>query len=153
MNKTHQPNFENIRVPVLERMYAGIQHKLEKLQRKLAEDMGRIGYYDILPRNFPILPIEKCQAEDLEKLEELEKQSFDCFWAIEKKKARESDNMEEFYATYKFYRYMEYLSDDEIDEFMQRAKKYCNTHMTTHMCIRAIMEAPNFIEEVVSNAE
>ena len=149
MNKTHQPNFENIRVPVLERMHTGIEHQLEKLQQKIAQDMGRVRYHDILPRTFPILPGEKCKPEDLHELEKLAIDSFNCFWTIEKKKAENMDKMEEYYATYKLYSFIESCTDEEFDEFMVKAKKYCNTHMTTHKIIRVLMEYPNFIEEVI----
>ena len=70
-------NYENYSIIQLENIHRGITHKKEVLQEKMAEDMGRKAFYDILPRNFTILPIEKCSLHDIRQLEELHEKAFD----------------------------------------------------------------------------
>ena len=149
MNK-HHSNFETLRVPQLENLHRGISHKVEKLQEKLAADMGRSGIYDILPRNFSIIPeVNQCSLHDIKLLEELHAEQFDCFWTMEYKKAIENDTLEEYYAKFKFYSLRDTLNDKELAEFYGRCDAFCNQHMTTHKIIQCIMEYPNFLDEVM----
>lgn len=143
-------NFEQLRIPQLENIHRGVTHKLEVLQEKMAGDMGRSTYYDILPRNFPNLPVEKCSIHDLKLLEELHEKSFDVYWTLEHKKAEENDTLEAYYASFKFYSFRDCLTDDELNEFFVRCEAYCNQRMSTQKIIQALMEAPNFIEEVMA---
>lgn len=143
-------NFEKLRIPQLERIHQGITHKKETLQQKMAEDMDRPGYYDILPRNYSILPIEKCSIHDVQLLEELHEKAFDVYWTIEKKKAEENGTMEQYYATFKWYSFMDVLSDDTQRRIFNKIEEYCNQRMSTHKIIQCIMEAPNFLEEVAA---
>ena len=151
MTKHHQKiDFENLRIPQLENIHRGITHKFEVLQEKMAGDMNRSSYYDILPRNFSILPVEKCSIHDLHLLEELYEKKFDCFWTLEHKKAIENDTLENYYARFKFYSFIDLLNDDELYEFYGRCDAFCNQQMSTHKIILAIMEYPNFLDEVMS---
>jgi len=144
MNNTYRTDFENMRIPTLQSIYTGITHKRTQLQQKLAADMGRSSFYDILPRNYTILPIEKCSIQDLGILEELHEKAFDCFWTIEKKKAEEKGQLKEFEATFKFYSLMDCLTDDEQSRIYEKAG------MSSHEIIQSIMQTPNFLEEVMS---
>ena len=153
MNK-HYPNtdFEALRVPQLEKIYNGINHSVEELQEKMNRDMGRsLSKYDIHPRNYNIIPeIEKCSLHDLELLEELTEKRFRCYWTMEKKKAKENGTLEQYYATFKFYDFRNRMNDEQINELFVRAEAYCHQRMTTHKIIECIMQAPNFLEEVLA---
>ncbi|MBR1748231.1 MAG: hypothetical protein IJ743_00380 [Bacilli bacterium] len=142
-------SFENLRIPQLENMYVGVTHKREVLQQKMAEDMGRAAYLDILPRNFEILPIEKCSLHDVSMLEDLHEKSFDIFWTIEKKKAAEKGTLEHYYANFKFHSFMDVLTDEEQNLVYCKVRDYCNQSMSSHKIVQCIMDAPNFLEEVV----
>lgn len=143
-------NFERLKIPQLEKIHNGITHKKEVLQEKMAEDMGRSAYYDILPRNYEILPIEKCSLHDLELLEELHEKAFDVYWTMEKKKHEEKGTLEQYYATFKWYSFMDVLTDTEQRRVFECIEAYCNQRMSSHKIIQCIMEAPNFLEEVVA---
>lgn len=146
----HLTDFENLRVPQLESIYNGIDHKVEILQEKLAADMGRNQYLDILPRNFSIIPeIHQCSLHDLKELEELTAKRFDVFWIMEHKKAKENGNLEKYYAEFKYYSLRDTLSDDEINELFLKIEAFCNQRMSTHKIIQCIMDAPNFLDEVI----
>lgn len=146
MNKS----WEQLRIPQLQNIHNGITHKKEVLQQKMAEDMGRSGYYDILPRNYEVLPIEKCSIHDVHLLEELHEKAFDVYWTMEKKKAEENGNMEQYYASFKLYSFMDVLTDNEQRRVFDKIEAYCNQRMSTHKIIQCIMEAPNFLEEVAA---
>ena len=140
----------SLRIPQLENIYMGVTHKREELQAKMADDMGyKYSIYNILPRNFDILPIEKCSLHDITLLEELHEKSFDIYWNLEKKKAAENGTLEQYYAAFKFYSFMDVLSDEEQDKVYSKVKDYCNQSMSSHKIIGCIMDAPNFLEEVV----
>ena len=150
-NHHHKTDFENLRVTQLERIYNGVNHKVELLQEKLAADMGRTSFYDILPRNFSIIPeIHQCSLHDLKELEELTAKRFDVYWAMEHKKAAAKGTLEKYYAEFKYYSLRDTLNDDEINELFTRIETYCNQRMTSHKIITCIMEAPNFLEEVMA---
>lgn len=146
MNKS----WEQLRIPQLESIYNGVTHKKEVLQQKMAEDMGRSAYYDILPRNYEILPIEKCSLHDIQLLEELHEKAFDVHWTIEKKKAAENGTLELYYATFKWYSFMDVLTDDAQRRIFNKIEAYCNQRMSSHKIIQCLMEAPNFLEEVAA---
>ena len=143
-------SFENLRISQLESIYNGVNHKKEQLQAKMADDMGyTYSIYNIVPRNFEALPIEKCSLHDVKLLEELHEKAFDVFWTLEKKKASEDGALEQYYATFKFYSFMDVLTDDEQDKVYCKIRDYCNQSMSTHKILKCIMDAPNFLEEVV----
>lgn len=146
MNKS----WEQLRIPQLESIYNGVTHKKETLQQKMAADMDRSGYYDILPRNYGVLPIEKCSLHDIQLLEELHEKAFDIFWTIQKKKAEEKGTMEQYYASFKLYSFMDVLTDNEQRRVFDKIEAYCNQRMSTHKIIQCIMQAPNFLEEVAA---
>lgn len=146
MNKS----WEQLRIPQLQNIHNGITHKKEVLQQKMAEDMQRSAYYDILPRNYEVLPIEKCSIHDVHLLEELHEKAFDVYWTMEKKKAEEKGTMEQYYASFKLYSFMDVLTDNEQRRVFDKIEAYCNQRMSTHKIIRCIMEAPNFLEEVAA---
>lgn len=146
MNKS----WEQLRIPQLESIYGGVTHKKETLQQKMAADMDRSGYYDILPRNYGVLPIEKCSLHDIQLLEELHEKAFDVFWTIQKKKAEEKGTMEQYYASFKLYSFMDVLTDNEQIRVFDKIEAYCNQRMSTHKIIQCIMEVPNFLEEVAA---
>ena len=146
MNKS----WEQLRIPQLESIYNGVTHKKETLQQKMAADMDRSGYYDILPRNYGVLPIEKCSLHDIQLLEELHEKAFDVFWTIQKKKAEEKGTMEQYYASFKLYSFMDVLTDAEQRRVFDKIEAYCNQRMSTHKIIQCIMQAPNFLEEVAA---
>lgn len=148
MNNTYRTDFENMRIPTLQNVYGGITHKREVLQQKMSEDMGRSAYLDILPRNFSILPIEKCSLHDIQMLEELHEKAFDCFWIMERKKAEENGTMELYDATFKFYSIMDCLTDDEQSKLYDKAEAYCKQRMSSHKIIQAMIETPNFLEVI-----
>lgn len=143
-------SFEKLRIPQLEKIYMGVTHNREVLQQKMAADMDRSGYYDILPRNYGVLPIEKCSLHDIQLLEELHEKAFDVFWTIQKKKAEEKGTMEQYYASFKLYSFMDVLTDAEQRRVFDKIEAYCNQRMSTHKIIQCIMEAPNFLEEVAA---
>ena len=149
MNNTYRTDFENLRVPVLQSIYTGITHKRTQLQQKLAADMGRKQYYDILPRNYTILPIEKCSIQDLGTLEELHEKSFDCHWTIERKKAEANGTLEEYEATFKFYSLMDCLTDVEQNRIYEKAEAYCKHRMSSHEIIQNIIQTPDFLEVIM----
>ncbi len=149
MNNTYRTDFENMRIPMLENIYRGVTHKREVLQEKMAADMGRSVFYDILPRNFSILPIEKCSLQDVKNLEELHETAFDIHWIIQKKKAEENGTIELFDATFKFYSLMDCLTDKEQDRVYEKAEEYSGYRMSSHEIIRCIMQTPNFLKEVM----
>ena len=146
MNKS----WEQLRIPQLQNIHNGITHKKEVLQQRMAEDMQRSAYYDILPRNYEVLPIEKCSIHDVHLLEELHEKAFDVYWTMEKKKAEEKGTMEQYYASFKLYSFMDVLTDNEQRRVFDKIEAYCNQRMSTHKIIRCIMEAPNFLEEVAA---
>ena len=146
MNKS----WEQLRIPQLQNIHNGITHKKEVLQQKMAEDMQRSAYYDILPRNYEVLPIEKCSIHDVHLLEELHEKAFDVYWTMEKKKAEEKGTMEQYYASFKLYSFMDVLTDNEQRRVFDKIEAYCNQRMSTHKIIRCIMEAPNFLEDVAA---
>ena len=150
MNHHYRTDFENMRIPTLENIYRGVTHKREVLQEKMAQDMGRSAYYDILPRNYDILPIEKCSIQDVKDLEELHEKAFDVQWIIEKKKAEENGTLEQYYASFKWYSFMDVLTDTEQRRVFERIEAYCNQRMSSLKIIQCIMEAPNFLEEVIA---
>ncbi len=136
--------YEHIRLPQLERMYTGVTHKKEELQKKMAADMGRIGYHDILPRNFSIIPeIQECSLHDLTQLEELDETCFDICWAIEKKKHEQKGTLHVYEASFKFYSFRDVLSDVEIDRFFKKLPG-----MNSNTIIQELIKNPRFLEEV-----
>ena len=138
-------NYENYSIIQLENIYRGVTHKREVLQEKMAGDMGRSAHYDILPRNYDILPIEKCSLHDVQKLEELHETAFDVLWTIEKKKAEENGTLEQYYATFKFYSFIDVLTDAEQRRVFERIESYCNQSGNTSIrCVNGI--APNATE-------
>jgi hypothetical protein len=141
--------YEQMRIPQLQTLHRGITHKKEILQLKMAADMGRSSCLDILPRNYDILPMGRCSLHDSKLLEELHEQAFDVYWTIEKKKAEETGNLEKYYAEFKWYSFIDCLNDDEKNEVWNRIERYCRQRMTSHQIIQCIMEAPNFLEEVL----
>lgn len=136
-------NFEQLRIPQLQNIHNGITHKKEVLQQKMAEDMERPGYYDILPRNYSILPIEKCSIHDVHLLEELHEKAFDCFWTMQKKKATEKGELEKFQAEFKFWSFMDVLTDEEQDKFFVKVK------MSSLDIIQCMIKNPHFLNEVI----
>ena len=126
----------------LEDIHRAITHEREELQQKMAQDMGRKGYLDILPRNFDILPMEKCSLQDISKLEELHEKAFDCLWTMEKKKAKEKDGLEEYQARLKFWSFMDTLTDDERDIFFIKVK------MNSLNVVQHMMVDPDFLKKV-----
>lgn len=149
MNNTYRTNFQNLRIPQLERIHLGVTHKKTVLQIKMAGDMERSAYYDILPRNYTILPIEKCSLHDIKKLEELHEKGFEVFWAMEKKKAEEKGTMEVYDATFKFYSFLDCLTDIEQKRLFEKIEMLLGHRVSTHMITRKLMEQPNFIDEVI----
>lgn len=149
MNKHHQTDFKHLRIPQLEKIYNGVQHRKEELQKKMACDMGRSSYLDIHPRNYTIIPeLKKCSLHDMQLLDELCEKEFNVYWTMEQKKAEESGTLEVYYATNKLYKFRNTVTDEEFRRFLIKADTYCNQRMNTHKCIQALMEYPNFIEEV-----
>ena len=149
MNKHQTTNFEALRVPQLENIHFKLNRQVVELQEKMAVDMGRIPYYDILPRNYNIIPeITRCSIDDLQLLEELTNKRFECYWTMEKKKAEANGTLERYYAEYKFYNFRNSMNDEQINELFLRAEEYCHQRMTTHKIIQCIMQSPNFLEEV-----
>ncbi len=145
--------FKHLRISQLERIHMGVSHKIELLQEKMAETMGyKKSHYNILPRNFSILPnITKCSIDDLELLEELHQKSFDVHWTIELKKAEKKDELELYNAKLKFYAYIDILNDIELNEFYEKCKEYNNgSIMTSHDIIWKLKENPNFIRMVIA---
>ena len=150
MNDHHyRTDFENLRVPQLERIYTGVSHKREMLQQKMAEDMGRPGYHDILPRNYNILPINKCSLHDKALLEELHQNCFACFWTMEKKKAEAKDTLEYYHASFKWYSIRNAMNDDQLNELFQKLESRYHQRISTTKIIQALIEAPNFLDEVI----
>ena len=149
MNNTYRTDFENLRIPTLENIHRGITHKVEVLQEKMSEDMGRTAYLDIVPRNFSVLPIDKCSIHDLKKLEELHETAFDCFWTMERKKAQKNGTIKLYDATFKFYSLMDCLTDDEQSIVYDKAEAYCKQRMSSLNIIQKIVENPNFLEMIL----
>lgn len=150
MNNTYRTDFENMRIPTLENIHRGIKHKMEILQQKIAVDMEKSSFHDILPRNYTILPIEKCNIEDLSKLEELHEKAFDCHWTLEHKKAVEKNNLAYYDAEFKLYSFLDILSDPEQKRFFEKIEGEMGGHrVSTHMIIQKIMKQPDFLEEVI----
>ena len=143
-------SFENLRIPQLEKIYIGVTHKREVLQQKMAEDMGRVAYLDILPRNFEILPITECSMHDVHLLEELHEKAFDVCWTIEQKKAAEKGTLAQYNARFKFWSFMDVLTDEQQNQFYSKVSEYCNEFMDSHKIIQCIMENPQFLEEVMA---
>lgn len=150
MNNTYRTDFENMRIPVLQRVHDGITHKKEELQEKLAADMGRKQYYDILPRNYSILPVEKCSLHDLSQLEELHEKAFDAHWTLKQKEAVEKNNVAYYNAEFKLYSFLDVLNDIEQKLFFEKLEAKYGQRVSTHMIIQMIMQQPNFLEEVMA---
>ena len=150
MNNTYRTDFENMSINTLKGIHHGITHKVEILQQKMAADMGRSSCLDILPRNYDILPMGRCSLHDAKLLEELHEQRFDCYWTLERKKAEKAGTLELYYATFKWYSYLDCINDDEQAHVWSKIESYCNQRMTSHKIIACIMEAPNFLEEVMA---
>ena len=149
MNKHYHTNFEKMRIPTLRNIHMGITHKVEVLQEKMAQDMGRTMYYDILPRNYEILPMEKCSLHDVEMLDDLCTRRFECFWTLQKKEAEEKNNLADFEARFKFYSYINFLTDNEINEFYLKCQEHKGRLMSSHDIILELRNNPQFIEEVM----
>lgn len=148
MNNT-RTDFKNMRIPQLESIHRGVTHKKEVLQEKMAGDMGRSTFYDILPRNFSILPVERCSLHDLSQLEELHEKAFDVHWTLEHKKAVQKNNLAYYDAEFKLYSFLDILSDPEQKRFFEKLETLYGHRVSTHMITRKIIENPNFIEEVI----
>ena len=144
--------YEQMRIPQLENIHRGITRKKEDLQKKLQQDMEiKTCCYDILPKNYELLPVQKCSLHDLKQLEELHEEAFDVFWTMEKKKAIENDNLEYYYAEHKFYSFIDSINDEEKISAWHKIEVYCGRGiMSSHDIIYCILEAPNFLEEVLS---
>lgn len=147
---SYRTDFENMRISTLESIHNGIVHEVELLQEKMSGDMGIPTFYNILPRNFDILPIERCSVHDIELLKDLHKKRFKCFWTLEEKKAAEK-NDKSFDARFRFYSYLDILNDNEVNDFFNK----CQSHnqgklMTSHDIIQTLMVNPNFIKEVMA---
>lgn len=149
MNNTRRTDFENLRIPTLENLHRGITHKVEVLQEKLSVDMGIPTFYNILPRNFSILPVEKCSLHDIQMLEDLHEKQFNCFWTLEEKKAAEQNELDSFDARFRFYSFVDLLNDNEINNLYIICQKWNNgSIMTSHDIIEQIKKNPNFLQEV-----
>jgi len=131
--------FEKFAPNKLGDIHRAISHDIELLQQKMAADMGRVGYLDILPRNFGILPIEKCSLQDVTLLEELHEKAWDCLWTKEKKEAKD---LKRFNAEFKFWSFMEVLTDDERNSFFNKV------NMSSLEIIQQMIYNPNFLNEV-----
>lgn len=111
--------------------------------------MGIPTFYNILPRNFSILPVEKCSLHDIQMLEDLHEKQFDCFWTLEEKKAAEQNDLDSFDARFRFYSFVDLLNDNEINNLYTICQKWNNgSIMTSHDIIEEIRKNPNFLEEV-----
>lgn len=149
MNNTYRTDFENLRIPTLENIHRGITHKVEVLQEKLSNDMEIPTVYNILPRNFNILPVEKCSLHDIQLLEELHAKQFDCFWILEQKKAIANNDLENYEAKFRFYSFVDLLNDNELNCLYINCKIWNNgSLMTSHDIIEQIKKNPDFLEEV-----
>lgn len=149
MNNTYRTDFENLRIPTLENIHRGITHKVEVLQEKLSNDMEIPTVYNILPRNFNILPVEKCSLHDIQLLEELHAKQFDCFWILEQKKAIVNNDLENYEAKFRFYSFVDLLNDNELNCLYINCKIWNNgSLMTSHDIIEQIKKNPDFLEEV-----
>ena len=150
MNNTYRTDFENMGIMTLENIHRGINHKVEELQEKLSGDMGITSKYTILPRNFEILPIDKCSLHDIKMLEDLHAKRFDCFWTMEQKKAKQNRTIELFEATFQFYSYLDIHNDNEINQLYNVCQAWNDgSIMSSHQIIRQIMRNPNFLYEVM----
>lgn len=150
MNNHHATSFKNMRIPQLENIHRGVTHKKEVLQEKMAVDMGRSTFYDILPRNYSILPVEKCSLHDLSLLEELHEKAFDIHWTLEYKKAVKKDNLAQYNAEFKLYSFLDVLNDLEKRLFFEKLESKYGHRVSTHMIIQELMKSPNFLEEVTA---
>ena len=148
MNNTYRTDFENMRIPTLQNIHVGVTHKLETLQKKMASDMGRSSFYDILPRNYDLLPIELCSLHDIRLLEELHERSFDVYWTMEKKKAEENGTLEKFEASFKLYSLLDCLTDEEQNRFYDKMEAYIDVP-TSHKVIQKLIDEPNFLEVMI----
>ena len=147
---SYRTDFENLRIPTLEKIHNGIVNKFEILQEKMSGDMDIPTFYNILPRNFDILPVEKCSVHDIELLKDLHEKRFNCFWALEEKKAAEK-NDKSFDARFRFYSYLDILNDNEVNDFYCKCQEHNNGHlMTSHDIIQTLMMNPDFIKEVMA---
>ena len=149
MNNTYRTDFKKMRIPTLHNVHNGITHKQEVHQEKMAADMQRSAYYDILPRNYSILPIEKCSLHDIQLLEERHEKAFDCFWTMERKKAEKNGTIKLYDATFKFYSLMDCLTDAEQSIVYDKAEAYCKQRMSSLNIIQKIVENPNFLEMIL----
>lgn len=149
MNNT-RTDFENMRISTLRNIYVGVTHKKEVLQEKLAADMGRSSFYDILPRNYSILPVEKCSLQDLSQLEKLHERAFDVHWTLKQKEAVEKNNLQYYNAEFKLYSFLDVLNDIEQKLFFEKLEAKYGQRVSTHMIIQRIMQQPKFLEEVMS---
>lgn len=111
--------------------------------------MGRVQYHDILPRNFSMLPVEKCSLHDLSKLEELHERAFDVHWAMEKKKAIAKNNLAYYNAEFKLYSFLDVLNDLEQKLFFEKLEAFYGHRVSTHMIIQELMQQPDFLEAVL----
>ena len=146
---SYRTDFENMRIPTLENIHNGITHKKEVLQEKMSQDMGRKPFYDILPRNYDILPMEKCSIRDIKELDDLHAKQFDCFWTLENKRASEQNDLDTFNASFRFYSFIDELNDIEVNKFYESCKYWNNNSiMTSYDIIEELKKNPDFIEEV-----
>lgn len=149
MNNNH-PNFETLRVPQLKSIHRGLTNKREKLQMKMAADMGRSSCLDILPRNFNILPMGKCSLHDKTELEKLHAKCFDCLWTIEQKEAEAKNDLESFNARFQFWGLMDELNDNEQNMlFLQCQARNGGSLMSSLDIIEALKADPSFLDEVI----
>lgn len=149
-NRHYRTDFENMRIPQLQNVHRGITHSVRQLQQKMAQDMGRTMYYDILPRNYEILPMEKCSLHDVEMLDDLCSKKFECYWTLKRKEAEQKKELAKFEAEYKFYCFRDFLNDEELNEFFTKCQEHNDGHiMGTHTIIRKLMVNPHFLEEVM----
>ena len=152
MNNPHyRTDFENMRIPQLQNVHMGITHSVRQLQQKMAADMDyKQSYHNILPRNYELLPIEKCSLHDVELLDDLCSKKFECFWTMKRKEAEQKNKVSEFEAEYKFYCFRDFLNDEELNEFFNKCQEHNDGHiMGTHTIIRKLMVNPHFLEEVM----
>ena len=148
MNNTYRTDFENMRIPVLQNVHNGISHKKEELQAKMAGDMNRSSFYDILPRNYTILPMEKCSIHDIKLLDDLHTKQFNCFWTLEAKIAEANNDLENYEAKFTFYSFVDLLNDNELNSLYASCQEWNNgSIMTSHDIIEQLKKNPNFLEE------
>ena len=143
--------YEYLKITQLEKIYNGVSYKMEKLQKKMKNDIISNGgcvdlpYYEIVPHNFPLIDIDYCSLYDTKLLCELHIKRFKVFWLLEYKKSLQSDDVVQWKSEFILYFFHQCMDNNVWNNMLDNFKDIFYANGTCNIV--------DFIEQVINMKE